>query len=561
LGLAGEHVVAVASLDRDEQVELFSVRVHAHGAQAEFDERDRATISAIGARLDGIPLAIELAAGRARSLDLDELLRRLEDRFRLLRGSGRGGVERHQTLRATVAWSYQLLTPAERIVFNRLSVFAGTFDLAAAEQVAGAHPLDGDDVVDVLAGLVDKSMLTMDRGTHPARYRLLETLRQYGEEQLAVTEAAGETRDRHLDYHTTLAERTGDDYEGVHQVVAADRFEVEWDNLRAALQWAQSSGDIDRAARVVVATAWYAQLTPRSEHDGWTASTVAALGPGHALLADLLSWQAWWTVLQANGYEAALETAQRGFRTPSASKLAHAYCAVCAATACVGLGRVGEAVGFARVAIASLTDDTTTLHCSLALVWIMASTANDLVTAGFLADNHRRAAEAAGSPLYLANAHRNTAVIALSTGRRADALRAARASVTLARVARAGLAEADGLLWVASALDAGDDDYSSACVELIESIVRARYWFGLFMVIEQLAHYWLARGMIDDAAVTAGYHDANVQGMYAPATQQSLAAIRTSAAAAPSFERGKRMSRDDIVAFLLGRLRAEGERG
>jgi predicted ATPase/class 3 adenylate cyclase len=559
LGLRVERVVAVSSLDPGEQVELFLVRVHAHGTAADLDERDRELIVAIGARVDGIPLAIELAAGRARSLDLDELYRRLEDRFRLLRGSGRGGVERHQTLRATVAWSYQLLTPAEQTVFNRLSVFAGSFALAAAEHVAGSDLLDGGDLVDVVGGLVDKSMLTLDRSTHPARYRLLETLRQYGEEQLADSDPNGVTRDQHLDYYTTLAEQTARDYESADQVVAADSFDIEWDNLRAARQWAETSGDVDRAARIVVATAWYAQLTPRAEHDGWTASTLATLRPGHPSLADLLSWHAMWIVLQANGYEAALAIAQRGLRTSDASHLARCYCAACAATASVGLGRVEQALESARVAIASLTDDTSKLHCSAALVWIMATTANDLVTAGVLADNHRRAAEAAGSALYLATAQRNTAVIALATGRRADALSAARESVRLARVARAGLAEADGLTWVAAALDPGDDDYESACAELIESIVRARYWFGLFMVIEQLAHYWLLRDAIDDAAVAAGYHDANVQGIHVAETRESLAAIRTNPAATSLFERGKRMSRDEIVAFLLGRLRAEAE--
>src|SRR5206468_3049972 len=141
-------------------------------------------------RLDGIPLAIELAAARMRSLSAEELLDRLRDRFRLLRGSGRGTLDRHHTLRAAVTWSYQLLTDDERLFFDRVSVFAGGFHMQAAEKVCAFEAIDAIDVIDLVSSLVDKSMIVADRRASGMRYRLLETLRQYAEEQM---ETRGET--------------------------------------------------------------------------------------------------------------------------------------------------------------------------------------------------------------------------------------------------------------------------------------------------------------------------------------------------------------------------------
>ena len=168
-------------------------------------EADLAVVAEICERLDGIPLAIELAAARVRSMTPADLAGRLDDRFRLLRGGRRSGLERHQTLRATVQWSYQLLTDEERLLFDRLAVFAGGFDVAGAEAVCADDRVDPLDVGDLLAALVDKSMVVADRhGTH-ARYRLLETLRQYGEERLAEGGELDALRDRHLDHYVAVA--------------------------------------------------------------------------------------------------------------------------------------------------------------------------------------------------------------------------------------------------------------------------------------------------------------------------------------------------------------------
>jgi predicted ATPase len=232
LGLSGERVVPVPPLEPHDGIALFCDRTAALDASAAFSKEDRNTIGAICARLDGIPLAIELAAARSRSLGPADLLARLDNRFRLLRGGGRGGLERHQTLRATVSWSYQLLQSAEQALFDRLSVFAGGFDLAAVQAVCAAGPIDELDVVDLLGALVDKSLVVATRSEGSTRYQLLETLRQYGEERL---EERGETvviRDRHLTHYVALARHAYQLWMSERYWQGAAVFDREWDNLR-----------------------------------------------------------------------------------------------------------------------------------------------------------------------------------------------------------------------------------------------------------------------------------------------------------------------------------------
>jgi predicted ATPase len=171
----------VPSLDpATDAVRLFAERAAMASEEFALDDWTRPVVSKICARLDGIPLAIELAAARVRALTPSEILARLDDRFRLLRSSGRGGSERHQTLLAAVTWSVQLLSADERLLFERLSLFAGTFSIDDAEAVCGFDPLDTGDVLDLLSVLVDRSMVVAEPGPDGAtQYRLLETLRQY----------------------------------------------------------------------------------------------------------------------------------------------------------------------------------------------------------------------------------------------------------------------------------------------------------------------------------------------------------------------------------------------
>jgi predicted ATPase/DNA-binding CsgD family transcriptional regulator len=194
-------------------------------------------------RLDGIPLAIELAAARVRGLTVEQVAGGLDDRFRLLTGGARTVLPRQQTLQASVDWGFELLSEAERAVFRRLAVFAGGFTLDAAEQVAAGEGVERVEVLDVLLGLVDKSMVVADDDS--ARYRMLETLRQYGTARLVEAGETPATRDRHLDWALTLFDPVAIRASGDISHLVEVGFEV--DNLRAAFEWAVIERDADAA--------------------------------------------------------------------------------------------------------------------------------------------------------------------------------------------------------------------------------------------------------------------------------------------------------------------------
>jgi non-specific serine/threonine protein kinase len=198
--------------------------------------------------LDGIPLAIELAAARVKALTPEMIGERLDDRFRLLTGGNRTALPRQQTLRATVDWSYDLLTEAERVLLQWLSVFAGGWTLEAAEAVCAGEGIESTDVLDLLTRLVDKSIAVMSEVDGIPRYRLLETIQQYAHEILQQTNAEGRIRDRHLDYFQQLSQSVEKQLNGpptVDQVSLVKRLLVEIHNIRGALDWAGTSGRID----------------------------------------------------------------------------------------------------------------------------------------------------------------------------------------------------------------------------------------------------------------------------------------------------------------------------
>jgi predicted ATPase len=205
-------------------------------------------VAALCALLDGIPLALELAAARVRALSFDQLLARLEDRFRLLTGGSRTALERRPTLQAAVDRSHALLTEPERVLLRRLAVFAGGFTLEAAEAV-GPDPdgaeggLAGEEVLDLLTRLVDQSLVLAEAPpAGPARYRLLETLRQYARQQLVDAEEVAAVRGRHAAHYLALAERAAPALHGPEQLVWLDRLEEEHDNVLAALAWLADQG-------------------------------------------------------------------------------------------------------------------------------------------------------------------------------------------------------------------------------------------------------------------------------------------------------------------------------
>ncbi len=206
-------------------------------------------------RLDGLPLAIELAAARTASLSLDDLGSRLDDCFALLTGGARTALPRQRTLEATVAWSYDLLSERQRALFDRLSVFAGGWTLDAAETVCASAGLEARHVADDLAALVDKSLVVRDApGSGRSRYRLLETLRQYGRDRLREAGRAAAVRDAHLSWAVGLAEEAEQHLEGLDQAAWLDVLESELDNLRGALEWAITSRNPEAGLRLASIT-------------------------------------------------------------------------------------------------------------------------------------------------------------------------------------------------------------------------------------------------------------------------------------------------------------------
>jgi predicted ATPase/DNA-binding CsgD family transcriptional regulator len=257
IGVAGEVSWRVPSLSlAGEAVELFTDRARHARPDFEISDDNAATVTEICRRLDGLPLAIELAAARVRALSLTEILDSLHDRFRLLTGGARTAVRRQQTLRASVDWSHALLTEPERALFRRLASFLGGFDLEAARTVAGGAEVQRYQVLDQLTLLVDKSLVVAENIRGRTRYRLLETVRQYALEKLGESGEADAVRSRHRDYYTTMAallDAPGANYE---QFTEQSEFEV--DNLRAAFGWSRENSDVELALALAssLAPAW-----------------------------------------------------------------------------------------------------------------------------------------------------------------------------------------------------------------------------------------------------------------------------------------------------------------
>jgi predicted ATPase/transcriptional regulator with XRE-family HTH domain len=237
-----EHLLPLASLVHYEAVRLFADRGAAVLPGFAVTEASGPAVAEICARLDGIPLAIELAAARIRALPLEQLRSRLDDRFRVLTGGSRLALPRHRTLRATIDWSYGLLTEAERDLLRRLAVFAGGWTLEAAEAVCSGDGVAEDEVLDLLARLVDKSLVILEFPGDRGRYRMLETLRQYGVELLEGRGKLFAWRQRHADFFLALAEEAEPKLYGPEQDVWLARLEAEHGNLRAALEWLAAEG-------------------------------------------------------------------------------------------------------------------------------------------------------------------------------------------------------------------------------------------------------------------------------------------------------------------------------
>ncbi|MFJ1612698.1 ATP-binding protein [Streptomyces sp. NPDC088251] len=257
LELDGELTFPLAPMTDEDAMLLLAERAAAVRPGFRLTDRNRASARELCRRLDGIPLALELAAGRLRALSTEQVLQRLDDRFRLLTGSGRGALARHQTLRTAIGWSHELCAPEQRLLWARLSVFAGQFDLEAVEYVCGGVGLPAESVLDVLCGLLTQSVVVREDSAAGTRYRMLDTVREYGAEWLAATGDTDRLRRRHRDWFLGLATWCELDWFSPRQGEVAARVESELPNLRRAMESSLESPGEAHLAQYLAGTLWF----------------------------------------------------------------------------------------------------------------------------------------------------------------------------------------------------------------------------------------------------------------------------------------------------------------
>ncbi|WP_113699631.1 LuxR C-terminal-related transcriptional regulator [Nonomuraea lactucae] len=320
LAVAGEYVQAVHSLpvpdphehvspavaQQSEAVRLFAERAALVVGDLPLTEANSASVTRLCRRLDGIPLAIEMAAVRLRTLSVDQILERLDDRFRLLTRGPRTALPRQQTLQATLDWSFELCSAAERAAWGRLSVFFGTFSLAAAEEVCAGDEIALEEVPGVLAALADKSILVREEHNASPRYRLLETVRQYGRALLAGTDEEPLVRRRHRDHYRRLVQRAEAAWLGPHQVDTLIELDLERANLRGALLYSLTEPGEAQVALEISADLWGFWISTGgvSESRDWLRQALLAAPEPTSARAKALWVDAWFAILQGMKEEA-----------------------------------------------------------------------------------------------------------------------------------------------------------------------------------------------------------------------------------------------------------------
>ena len=403
LGVPDEQVWPVQSLDLEAgihsaAVRLFTERAHNVAPQFSLRNSDEATaVLTICRRLDGLPLAIELAASRMASMSAAEVRDRLDDRFRLLVGSRRS-LSRHQTLRHAVAWSYDLLADEEKALLGRCSVFAGGFDLQSA--CAITETADEYGVLDRLDALVRKSLLVADRSSGHTRYSMLETIRQFAEDQLVASGEATEFRTRHARY---FAGREADIlalWDSPRQREAYGWFNTELPNLRAAFRWAADNGDLDVAATIATYAMLFGALLENYEPLAWGEELIEpARAVDHPRLANLYLnvSQCYWT----GRFEEAVAYADAAWGLFRSGRYEVAIIEGTLGSTYLSVGQPERAVEWCRAQTERGPDTHTLVRSMLVIALTMAGKSDEARAA---ATGIIEAAEATHNPWALANA-------------------------------------------------------------------------------------------------------------------------------------------------------------
>jgi predicted ATPase/class 3 adenylate cyclase len=404
----GEQIWPVPSLSFRDGAQSPAVALFIDRARAVAPDFDTASdveaTAEICRRLDGIPLAIELAAARVRAMSPAQIRDRLNERFRLLTGGARRALERHQTLRHAVQWSYDLLTPAERTVLARASVFYGGFSLEAAESICAGGEIAAIDILDICDSLVRKSLVNVERSGAGIRYGLLETIRQFAEEQLVAMSEGESVRARHARYFAADAEAKFKLWLSKDQLMAYEWLDREIDNLRAAFRWATDRADIDVAADIASNIGDMGRFRMREEAALWAEEIVdAARAAGHRRLIYLLSWagSTAWSVGRMEDAKRFGNEAITLLDRPEFDPILWAYTDL--ATIALIEGNLGQAVALMQEG-AEHPLDRADRFCLASMPFVL-SAAGRYEEATSIADSVTAAVDAAGVPSSISLAH------------------------------------------------------------------------------------------------------------------------------------------------------------
>jgi predicted ATPase/class 3 adenylate cyclase len=562
LGAPGDEVAT------SDAVMLFVDRAQGADPRFALDPGNAVAVAEICRRLDGIPLAIELAAARTAALSPGDVAALLDERFRLLTRGRRGAVDRHQTLRATVDWSYSLLSENERLLFDRLGVFPGSFDAPAAQSVAVGDGVDGFAVIELLTELVAKSMLVADRsGDGPMRYQLLETIRDYAMEHLGALGETDNLRRRHANHYAEIAEQIGPGLLSRDELVWRARELLELDNLRAAVDWAlESGGDEELAFRVIAALATEATSHRAAGIGGWAerAARTSAL--------DASLCRSWVLSVAAYGafHRGDLTATEAYVRSiPREATQAWVYAVAALGNVVASRGDVGAALEIYRGAIEALGagDEWAYPSCWVRAVrGIFASTAGDTDLARAETEAGLRAARRLGQPSALALALYASSMAMMETDPEA-ALAAAEESIDLLGSAGASDVVYSGAVLVVSLLRERAGDSLGAAIAAREAIAHSdeigdRAW--IHAPLTSALRLIGSAGDAEGAAVIAGalldgwFHEL-VFTLEADVSSRDEALRSAAATLGPGpYEaaraRGAAMPYEEVIAYVLAEL-------
>lgn len=510
---------SLARITQYEAIRLFIERAEAASSEFRVTSHNIGAIVQICRRLDGIPLAIELAAARVKALSVEQIAARLDDRFRLLTGGSRTALPRQQTLRAMMDWSYELLNDRERMLFRRLSAFAGGFTLEAVEAVCVDDQIPSYEIIDLLTNLVSKSLVVFR--DEEARYRLLETVRQYARDKLLETGEAARVRDRHRDWFLAFAERAGSALQGPDQALWLKRLETEHDNLRAALEW--SSNDAETGLRLAGALWFFWYLRGYvSEGREWLRQSLERTGHAPSPLRAKALYGASMLARAQDDYAQATALLEESLMLYRVLKDKHGVASV--------LGNLGV-IAFARGDYARATKlheeslehfrelgDTVGIASALSELGNVAMYQNDIARAEELLEESLSLARAAQDDQGVALALRRLGAVLFQKGEYARAKALLQESLELYR----GLGVVPGLASVLNALGMvalSEGDAQRASTLLCESLIKYRdvgdKWH-VALCLDRLARVAAAQGDWRRAAQLLGAEEALRETIGAP---------------------------------------------